>query len=85
MAQGILGRFGLSRDDGKLGQDSAWNHPLCTGTVIPDLQLGRVAGGWWHRGCFIGDEGGQQGRHNENVDCQVIQGEREKSWMKRTL
>ena len=57
----------MNRDDGKHGQDSVWNHPLRTGTVIPDLQLGKVAGGWRHRGCFIDNEGGQQGRLDENV------------------
>ena len=85
MAQGTLSRFGLNKDDGKHGQDSVWNHPLHTGTVVPDLQLERVAGGRWHRGCFIGNKGGQQGRHDENVDCQVIQGEMGRNWMMTSL
>ena len=54
-------------------------------TVVRDLQPGRVAEGWLHRGSFIGGEVGQKGKLDENIGCQGIQGETGKSWTTKTL
>ena len=49
------------------------------------LQLGKVVGGWWHKGCFIVGEVGWQGKLDKSVDYQVIQGRTGRSWTMKKL
>ena len=49
-------------------------------TDVLGLQLRRVVEGQQHRGYCAIDEGGWQGKHDGNVDCQDVQDERERSW-----
>ena len=54
-------------------------------TDVLGLRLRKVAEEWQHKRCCTDDEVGQQGRHDESVGYPDIQGERGKSWMKKTL
>ena len=54
-------------------------------TVILGLQLGWVAGGWQHRGCYADSRVGQQGKLDGIVGYQGVQGGTKRSWTKRTL
>ena len=85
MAQGILSRFGLNRGGERYGQGSGWNRLPHMRIDALGLRLGKVVGGWWHKGCCIDDKVRQQGRHVKSVGYPDIQGERGKSWMKKAF
>ena len=68
MVQKTLSRFGLSRDDGKHEQGFEWNHLLHMKTVILGWQQGKVVARELHKGCCIGNKGGQLERHNGNIE-----------------
>ena len=65
-------------------QDSEWIRRLHTGTAILIERPGMVVEGQWHRGCFIVDEGGQQGRCDGRTDYPDSLGETTMSQTRKT-